>query len=154
MMMMIRAEILLQTITDEATETWTDPVDLRPLVTGGAAVALLEGEAVPLREEVLPRPAESDTAARVRADTAAGQERDATGQSPSLQVITEVTDTEATRNPQRGQRRVTKKADVGTSDQRSAGPSSRTSVYNRLPLCVCMEDVSSSIQSLVLLRTF
>lgn len=129
MMTMIRAEILLQTITDEATETSTDHVDLRPLDTGGAAAALQEGEAVPPREEVLLRPAGSDTAARVHGDTAADRERDATDPNPSLQGIIEVTGTEATQSLQRGQRRVTKKADVGTSDQRSLEVSARHPLY-------------------------
>ncbi|CAJ0937816.1 unnamed protein product [Ranitomeya imitator] len=67
----------------------------------------------PKREE------ENGTEARVQGDTEADQERDDIDQNLNLQGIIEVTDTEATQNLQRGQRRVTKKADVGMSDQRT-----------------------------------
>lgn len=118
-MRMIRAEILLQSITGEVTAIWTDHVDHLHLATGGAAAAHLEGVAVHPREGVPHLHAGKGIEAKVQGDTGADQGKDVTDPNLNLQVTTEVTDTEATLSPQRGQRRVIRRADVAMSDQRT-----------------------------------
>lgn len=116
--MMIRAELPLQTITDEVTGIWTDHVDPLHLATGGAAAAHLEGVVAHPREGVHRLHAGKDIGAKVQEDTEADQENDGTGPNPNLQVTTEVTDTGAILSRQRGPRRVIKRADVAMNEQR------------------------------------
>ncbi|ELW64505.1 Olfactory receptor 4P4 [Tupaia chinensis] len=110
----------------EATETWTSLGALPHYTTGEVEVGLPEGGA-DLPKGEAPHLAKKDIGARVQDVTTAGPEIDGTDPTPSPQVITVVTETEATQRLLKG---------LGKTTRRTRGRAYPAESHSKaLPMC-------------------